>query len=78
MKPQVHIGRQGLSPTVIAELERALAKLALVKVRVEGDRELVKALSVEVPRQVPCAWVGQVGKTLVFYREPTPEQIPGG
>jgi RNA-binding protein YhbY len=43
LKPHVHIGKQGLSETVNAEIETALLKNGLIKIRFEGNRSNVKS-----------------------------------
>ena len=38
LKPHLHIGKQGLSETVLAEIEVALTKNGLIKIRFEAER----------------------------------------
>jgi RNA-binding protein len=69
LKPHVHIGKQGLSETVNAEIETALLKNGLIKIRFEGNRSNVKTLCMEIPPKLNCEYVGSVGKVGVFYRD---------
>lgn len=69
LKPQVHIGKQGLSESVLAEIETALTKNGLIKIRFEADRDGVKALCQTIPEQTDSELVGTVGKTAVFFRD---------
>ena len=69
LKPHVHIGRQGLSETVFAEIETALIKNGLIKIRFEGDRTLIKELSSAIPEKLGCEYVGGVGKVGIFFRD---------
>ena len=73
LKPHVHIGKQGLSESVIAEIETALSKNGLVKIRFEGDRSSIKIYSQEIPEKLDCECVGGVGKVGIFFRD-TPEE----
>ncbi|MBI5382589.1 MAG: YhbY family RNA-binding protein [Opitutae bacterium] len=70
------IGQAGATPSVVAELNRLLAAHELVKVRFLGaDRDQRAALSAELATQAPCAHVGSVGATALFYRaQPDPEK----
>ena len=69
LKPQVHIGKQGLSETVLAEIETALIKNGLIKIRFESDRTQMKVQCSEIPGKLGCELVGSVGKTAVFFRD---------
>lgn len=69
LKPQVHIGKHGLSESVLAEIETALTKNGLIKIRFESDREGIKALCSEIPWETKSEFVGSVGKTAVFFRD---------
>ena len=69
LKPHIHIGRQGLSETVLGEIEMALTKNGLIKVRFEADRDGIKSLCSEIPEKTGSEFVGSVGKTAVFFRD---------
>lgn len=69
LKPHVHIGKQGLSESVLGEIEMALTKNGLIKIRFEADREGVKTLCQTIPEQTGSELVGTVGKTAVFFRD---------
>lgn len=69
LKPLVHIGKHGLTDSVLAEIETALTKNGLIKIRFEGDREGIKTLGAEIPKKTGCECVGSVGKTAVFFRD---------
>lgn len=73
INPIVIIGKIGLSPSIIAELENGLSCHELIKVKVQvDDREVRKGLLEEICRQLNAAPVQQIGKILVIYR-PNPE-----
>ena len=69
LKPLVHVGKHGLTEAVLSEIETALNKNGLIKIRFEADRESIKALSVEIPEKTGCELVGSIGKTCVFFRD---------
>lgn len=69
LKPHVHIGKQGLSLTVSNEIETALAKNGLIKIRFETDRETIKKYCSEIAKTRSCEHIGGVGKTSIFFRE---------
>lgn len=69
LKPHLHIGKQGLSATVLAEIETALTKNGLIKIRFEGDRATSKAYCAGIPEKLGCELVGRVGKVAVFFRD---------
>ena len=69
LKPLVHIGKHGLTESVLAEIETALTKNGLIKIRLEGDRAGIKALCADIPEKTGAECVGSVGKTAVFFRD---------
>ncbi|MBT64366.1 YhbY family RNA-binding protein [Coraliomargarita sp. SDUM461003] len=69
LKPHVHVGKQGLSESVLAELETALLKNGLIKVRFEAEREAIKTYSSEISSKLECEYVGGVGKVGIFFRD---------
>ncbi|MDB2358020.1 MAG: YhbY family RNA-binding protein [Opitutae bacterium] len=75
LKPHVHIGKQGLTLTVSNEIETALLKNGLIKIRFETDRETIKIYCLEIAKTRQCEDVGGVGKTRIFFRN-MPEKEP--
>lgn len=69
LKAHLHIGKHGLSETVLAEIETALTKNGLVKIRFETDRPTRQACCTEIPEKLGCEYIGGVGKTGVFFRD---------
>jgi RNA-binding protein len=76
LKPVVMIGDAGLTPAVLAEIDRALGSHQLIKVRVLGDdREARDRLLAEIASRTGSAPVQHIGKLLVFWRPaPAAEQ----
>ncbi len=69
LKPHVHVGKQGLSDNVTNEIEMALLKNGLIKLRFEADRAAIKAYCSKIAEKAACEYVGGVGKTAIFFRE---------
>ena len=69
LKAHVHVGKNGLSDSVISEIEMALTKNGLIKVRFDADRQAIKDYAELIPSKVGCEYVGGVGKTAVFFRD---------
>ena len=77
LDPVVLIGGAGLSPAVLAEIDRGLKSHELIKVRVPGaDRPAREAILEEICRRTGAQPVQHIGKTLVLFRE-NPEPYPG-
>ncbi|MCL4802566.1 MAG: YhbY family RNA-binding protein [Burkholderiales bacterium] len=80
LAPVVMVGAGGLTPAVLAEIERALAAHELIKIRVAGeDRDAREALLAEICERSGGAPVQHIGKVLVVYRErvePPPPPAP--
>ncbi len=73
LDPVVIIGQHGLTPAVAAEIDLALAKHELIKVRVFSDaREEREAMLATICTDMDCAAVQHLGKVLVIWR-PNPE-----
>lgn len=82
LKPVVQVGAQGLSPTVLVEVNRALETHELIKVQLPGQTDAAEkkdALS-ELEEQLAehSFVVGRIGRTVILYLEKTPDeaQIP--
>ena len=76
LKPVVWIGGSGLSDTVNAEIEQALASHELIKIRIRvGDRALRDEVIQRISQQRDAALVQRIGNTAIFYRA-NPE-LPG-
>ena len=69
LKPHLHIGKQGLSTNVFKEIDRALLKNGLIKIRFEAEREAIQSYLKDIPEKLFCEYVGRVGKTAIFFRD---------
>jgi RNA-binding protein len=76
LRPVVIIGDAGLTPTVLAEIDRNLTSHELIKVRASSDsRQTRDSLLQSICEQLQAAPVQHLGKILVVYR-PLPPQPP--
>lgn len=70
LNPVVLVGDAGLTPGVLAEIDRSLTAHELIKVRVAGDdRDARMAMRDRVVDELSAASVQAIGKLLVFYRQ---------
>ena len=75
LKPVVTVAGNGLSETVVKELNRALEDHELIKIRIVGDRDDRKAVTEEISNQPDTEIVQSIGGVLLIYRparEPNP------
>jgi RNA-binding protein len=64
------VGRSGLTPELLAELQKLLRTDELVKLRFLGaDRDERAALCEKIADEGRCICVGAVGHTALFYRQ---------
>lgn len=68
LKPSVRVGKQGLSDSNLVEIEKALTKSELIKIRFEGDRSARSSQIPELESKTSSVCVAQVGFTAAFYR----------
>lgn len=69
LKPHVYLGKQGLTETLLKEIETALIKNGLIKVRFEIERANIQNHVTEISEALNCEYVGGVGKVGIFFRE---------
>jgi RNA-binding protein len=70
LKPVVTVGNEGLSASVLKEVETSLKAHDLIKIRVTGDdRDTRVALLGEICNRSGASPVQHIGKILVVYRE---------
>src|SRR5690606_16809223 len=69
LKPIVLIGDQGLTDSVLKEIDIALKAHELIKIRASGqDREERDAILQQICTALGCEPVHHIGKTLIVYR----------
>ena len=74
LDPVVMIGNDGLTPSVIKEIDLALNSHGLIKVRVLGDdRNQRESIFHQLADQLNAAPIQHIGKLLIYWR-PQPEK----
>ena len=73
LDPIVHVGKGGLTATVLASIEQALTARELIKLRFSHERDERDLLAGQVAETTGAALIMQVGKVAVFYR---PKPVP--
>ena len=77
LNPVVAIAGNGLTPGVLAEIDRSLKAHELIKVKLHGiERDDRAALLDQVCAELGCAPVQQIGNILVLWREKPAEDKP--
>lgn len=75
LRPLVQLGRDGLTPGTLREIERGLASHELIKIRVSGERERRATLAEEIARATQSGIAGAIGMVVILYRQhPDPEE----
>ncbi|MEN8661458.1 MAG: YhbY family RNA-binding protein [Lentimonas sp.] len=69
LKPHLHIGKQGLTETVTNEIEMALSKNGLIKIRFEAEKTAIKTLQTAISEKTQSEYIGGIGKVGIFFRE---------
>jgi len=76
LSPVVSIAENGLTESVLKEIDNCLKSHELIKIRVYGDdRSLRDAYLSQICQQLGAAPVQQIGKLLVVWREDTEKQV---
>lgn len=74
LEPNVSVGHAGATPAVIKEVDRALARHELIKVKVQiDDRDERKRIGEDLASGAGAAVVHRVGKIVILFR-PKPEE----
>ena len=77
LNPVVTIAQKGLTPAVLAEIDRSLNAHELIKVKLHGiAREDREGLLAEICEGLGCAPVQHIGNILVLWRENPEEDKP--
>jgi RNA-binding protein len=69
LEPAVHVGQAGMTPQLVAEIDRSLTAHELIKVRIHGDdRDERVAMGDEIAAATNAVVVHRVGKVLILWR----------
>ena len=73
LDPVVHVGKDGLSDTLVAAVEEALLAHELIKVRFVDHKSEKKEIAADLAERLGAAVAGTVGHVAILYR-PHPEE----
>lgn len=71
LKPALHLGKSGLTPAVLTEIEGALERHHLVKLRFETPAGDPTPLIRQIETVTGAECIGQIGHTASFFRPPS-------
>ncbi|NOT85029.1 MAG: YhbY family RNA-binding protein [Methylococcaceae bacterium] len=69
LKPVIMIGNAGLTPAVLAEIERALDIHELIKIRIRAERDDRERMSVQICLDTKAELIQKIGQISVIYRK---------
>jgi len=68
VKPRIQIGKQGLTPDTIENIDTKLDDHELVKIKYNEHKTERKQLTQQIAEQTQSEIIDQIGHTAVFYR----------
>ena len=69
LKATVHVGKDGITPQLLASLEDEFDHRELVKLHVNPNCEYnAKEVGRRLPKRAKAAWVQTIGSSVVIYR----------
>ena len=68
LKPLIQIGRNGLTPAALANIDKALTDHTLIKVKFNDHKTQKKELSTTIAQQTKADIVDLIGNTLILHR----------
>lgn len=68
LKPVVHVGQKGLATPLVEEVDRALGRHELVKVKLAGPRDERQELAERLAGRLDAQLVGTIGTVAILYR----------
>ncbi len=68
LEPLVKIGKNGLAPSVMEELNSKLAEHGLLKIKIAATKDLFDSYLKEITEKANCELVGAVGSMAILFR----------
>lgn len=69
LKPQLTVGRQGVTEALAAQVRQSFTNADLIKIRLAvDDRDAADRLVDEIETLVPCHAVQRIGRVALLYR----------
>ena len=76
LKPAVHIGKEGVTEALLAEIDRTARAAGAVKIRILPNSFLtLDEAENAMAGKLPGEFVGRIGRILIYWQEPE-EQAP--
>lgn len=69
LRPLVQVGKEGVSPSVLEGINRALEAHELIKVQIMAERDLRQGMADEIVAGAKAECAGMIGKMAIFYRQ---------
>ena len=69
LKPLIRIGKNGVTPATIANIDRALTDHELVKIKYLEHKDQKKTLTRRITEETRSTLIDQIGNTATLYRE---------
>jgi RNA-binding protein len=75
LKPLIRIGKNGVTPATIANIDNALKDHELIKIKYLEHKDQKKTLTRRITEETGSELINQIGNTATLYREsPNPEK----
>ena len=68
LEPVVHVGKDGVTEPLLAQIDRALSDHELIKIRFVGGKEEKAELVAEIVERTGASEAGTVGHVAILYR----------
>ena len=69
LKPVIQIGKNGITPALIAAIDKALSDHELIKIKFQDFKDEKKILSDQIAEETGCAIISMIGNVLLVYRK---------
>ncbi|MCK5888807.1 MAG: YhbY family RNA-binding protein [Methylococcales bacterium] len=68
LNPVITVGQQGLTESVLKELDITLKNHELIKIKIRAERELRKQISVNIIEATQAELIQSIGQIIVIYK----------
>jgi len=69
LNPVVQIGKNGLTDAVLKQIDEALSKHELIKIKFIDFKDEKKEIAAEIEKKLNCEMCGSIGHIFVFFRQ---------
>ena len=75
LKPVIHVGKNGLTPSLISAVDKALLDHELIKIKFQDFKEEKKDLAAKIADETGSEIISIIGNILTVYRENEEQDI---